>query len=71
MADDADQADLVTERAWDRFRLSRPQFNPQATPKPMRDTECEECGAIVPVGRLQAVPGTRHCTACAGVGFRP
>jgi DnaK suppressor protein len=26
---------------------------------------CEECGAIIPKGRLQAVPHTRHCVACA------
>jgi DnaK suppressor protein len=26
---------------------------------------CEECQAVVPKARLQAVPYTRHCVACA------
>ena len=26
---------------------------------------CEECGAAIPKGRLQALPYTRHCVACA------
>ena len=27
--------------------------------------KCEECGAAIPKGRLQALPYTRHCVACA------
>ena len=26
---------------------------------------CEECGEPIPKGRLQALPYTRHCVACA------
>lgn len=26
---------------------------------------CEECGGTIPKGRLQALPYTRHCVACA------
>jgi RNA polymerase-binding protein DksA len=26
---------------------------------------CEECGAPIPKGRLQALPYTRHCVDCA------
>jgi DnaK suppressor protein len=26
---------------------------------------CEECDAVIPKARLQAVPYTRHCVACA------
>jgi RNA polymerase-binding transcription factor DksA len=26
---------------------------------------CEECEAVIPRARLQAVPYTRHCVACA------
>jgi RNA polymerase-binding transcription factor DksA len=26
---------------------------------------CEECNAVVPKGRLQAVPYTKHCVKCA------
>jgi DnaK suppressor protein len=26
---------------------------------------CEECQGVIPKGRLQAVPYTRHCVACA------
>ena len=26
--------------------------------------ECEECGAIIPPARRQAVPGVRRCLAC-------
>ncbi len=26
---------------------------------------CEECQAVIPKARLQAVPYTRHCVACA------
>jgi RNA polymerase-binding transcription factor DksA len=26
---------------------------------------CEECGAAIPRGRLNALPYTRHCVACA------
>jgi RNA polymerase-binding protein DksA len=26
---------------------------------------CEECGGPIPQGRLQALPYTRHCVACA------
>jgi phage/conjugal plasmid C-4 type zinc finger TraR family protein len=25
---------------------------------------CEECGAVIPVARRQAIPGVRHCVAC-------
>ena len=27
--------------------------------------KCEECGGTIPKGRLQALPYTRHCVACA------
>ena len=27
--------------------------------------KCEECGATIPKGRLQALPYTRHCVECA------
>src|ERR671923_26726 len=27
--------------------------------------KCEECGAAIPKGRLQALPYTRHCVSCA------
>ena len=27
--------------------------------------KCEECGAAIPKGRLQALPYTRHCLSCA------
>jgi phage/conjugal plasmid C-4 type zinc finger TraR family protein len=51
-----DQIDASVEDAVKRARSRLPQG------ESLR--ECEECGAGIPEGRRQAVPGVRLCIAC-------
>jgi len=51
-----DQIDASVEDAVKRARSRLPQG------ESLR--ECEECGAEIPEGRRQAVPGVRLCVAC-------
>jgi phage/conjugal plasmid C-4 type zinc finger TraR family protein len=51
-----DQIDASVEDAIKRARSRLPQG------ESLR--ECEECGAEIPEGRRQAVPGVRLCIAC-------
>lgn len=32
--------------------------------------DCEECGAAIPIGRLQAIPGATLCVTCKEVEER-
>ena len=51
-----DQIDASVEDAVKRARSRLPQG------ESLR--ECEDCGAEIPEGRRQAVPGVRLCIAC-------
>ena len=51
-----DQIDASIEDAVLRARSRLPQGESRR--------ECEECGAEIPEGRRQAVPGVRLCVAC-------
>jgi phage/conjugal plasmid C-4 type zinc finger TraR family protein len=51
-----DQIDASVEDAVKRARSRLPQGESLS--------ECEECGAGIPEGRRQAIPGVRLCVAC-------
>jgi RNA polymerase-binding transcription factor DksA len=67
-------ADLGTDNFEQEFTLSLLQ-NQEQTLEEIRDAldrinqgaygRCEECAGIIPKGRLQALPYTRHCVTCA------
>ena len=67
-------ADLGTDNFEQEFTLSLLQNQEQALEEIGLALEridkgtygqCEECGGPIPKARLQAVPYTRHCVACA------
>jgi DnaK suppressor protein len=67
-------ADLGTDNFEQEFTLSLLQNQEQvleeiteALARIRNDTfgRCEECHGVIPKARLQAVPYTRHCVACA------
>ena len=51
-----DQIDATIEDAVQRARSQLPSGESLA--------ECEECGAVIPEARRQAVPGVRLCVVC-------
>jgi len=51
-----DQIDATIEDAVQRARSQLPSGESLA--------ECEECGAVIPGARRQAVPGVRLCVVC-------
>jgi DnaK suppressor protein len=67
-------ADLGTDNFEQEFTLSLLQNQEQALGEITEALErvrqgnfgrCEECEGAIPKGRLQALPYTRHCVACA------
>lgn len=67
-------ADLGTDNFEQEFTLSLLQNQEQALKEIDEALErikqgtfgrCEECGESIPKARLQALPYTRHCVACA------
>jgi DnaK suppressor protein len=67
-------ADLGTDNAEQDFTLKLLENQEQALTEINEALErlrlntfgrCEECGAAIPKGRLQALPYTRHCVDCA------
>jgi DnaK suppressor protein len=67
-------ADLGTDNFEQEFTLSLIQNQEQALEEITDALErinqgtfgkCEECGGAIAKGRLQALPYTRHCVACA------
>jgi RNA polymerase-binding transcription factor DksA len=67
-------ADLGTDNAEQDFTLKLLENQEQALKEINEALErlrqgtfgrCEECEAAIPKGRLQALPYTRHCVACA------
>lgn len=67
-------ADLGTDAAEQDFALTLLQNQEQALTEINDALErlhqgtfgrCEECDGAIPKGRLQALPYTRHCVACA------
>lgn len=53
-----DQIDASVEDAVERSR--------RRLPRGASLLECEECGAEIPAGRREALPGVRLCVACQG-----
>jgi len=51
-----DQIDATIDDAVERARSRLPQGESLA--------ECQECGAVIPEARRQAVPGVRLCVGC-------
>ena len=51
-----DQIDASVEDAVERTRRRLPRGESRL--------ECEECGAEIPAGRRDALPGVRLCVAC-------
>ena len=51
-----EQIDVSVEDAVERTRLRLPRGESLL--------ECEECGADIPPGRREALPGVRLCVAC-------
>ena len=51
-----DQIDATVEDAVNRVRSKLPQGESLAN--------CEECDAVIPKARREAIPGVRHCVAC-------
>jgi RNA polymerase-binding transcription factor DksA len=67
-------ADLGTDNFEQEFTLSLLQNQEQALKEIAEALErvrqgtfgrCEECEGVIPKARLQALPYTRHCVACA------
>jgi RNA polymerase-binding transcription factor DksA len=67
-------ADLGTDNFEQEFTLSLLQNQEQALKEITEALErvrqgtfgrCEECEGVIPKARLQALPYTRHCVACA------
>ena len=67
-------ADLGTDNAEQDFTLKLLENQEQALKEINEALErlrqgtfgrCEECAGAIPKGRLQALPYTRHCVACA------
>lgn len=62
--DIADQAQNEIERVAELAVTHR------AAVAPVGETsanECQECGLEIPSARQLAIPGTQHCTECAGM----
>lgn len=57
MADDADRAQAVLDRAMSQYRR-RPD------PLPWRSGVCGCCGEMIETARLRAVPGALYCLEC-------
>lgn len=53
-----DQIDATIEDAVSRVREQLPRGESR--------THCEECNAVIPPARRQAVPGVRLCVTCQG-----
>jgi phage/conjugal plasmid C-4 type zinc finger TraR family protein len=51
-----DQIDASVEDAVQRARSNLPRGEGRA--------DCEECGAVIPLARREAVPGVRLCITC-------
>ncbi|SPD73800.1 Molecular chaperone DnaK [uncultured Desulfobacterium sp.] len=60
MMDDADQADIFAER----YRKGYLAAQAERTPKGKSAEICEDCGAIIPLPRREAVPGCTRCLEC-------
>jgi len=62
--DIADQAQKEIER---REAFAQQQRAPVAPVGETSANECQECGLEIPSARQLAIPGTQHCTECAGM----
>lgn len=62
--DIADQAQPEIDRFSDQATKRRAPVAPLGA---VGTSECQECGLEIPPARQLVVPGTQHCTECAGL----
>jgi RNA polymerase-binding transcription factor DksA len=64
MIDLADRAAADEERAMELFQRERERLGGGTAAVPLQ-INCVDCGELVPMARLAAVPRTLRCAACA------
>lgn len=65
----ADEVDIANEIASSYIEfvtkdLSEKRKIEDKLRKDIKERECEECGNIIPLGRLKIVPTTKYCINC-------